>query len=107
MSQMTWIGSRAATWVTKSCGPSLSTSSTMPVHAVSMSDCRPASIFGLNERVTILRSRACRGSSMLTMDSPNTCLTQEGGSGLEAAGSLENTVALRLTSITSACRTRA
>ena len=46
----------------------------------------------MGARETMRRSRACRGSSMLTMDSPNTCLTQPGGSGLVTPGSLENTL---------------
>lgn len=79
----------------------------MRAQAASMSLCRPASILGLKERVTMRRRRAWRGSSMLTIDSPNTCFTQPGGSGLVTAGSLEKILALRLASTTSACRTSA
>ncbi|GAA2788394.1 hypothetical protein GCM10020219_069850 [Nonomuraea dietziae] len=107
MSQMTWMGRRAATWETKSPGPLAITSSTMRAQAFWMSACRPCSILGLKARETMRRSLAWRGSSMLTIDSPNTCLTQPGGSGLVTAGSLEKTLALRLASTTSAWRTRA
>jgi hypothetical protein len=62
---------------------------------------------GVNARETILRSRAWRGSSMLTIGRPKRTATHGGGSGEEAAGSLLNTLAFRLTSTTSACRTRA
>ena len=66
-----------------------------------------ASIFGVNARDTIRRSRACRGSSMLIIE-PKYSLNSAGRSYmLVAPAAEENTAGFRLASATSACRTSA
>ena len=71
MSQITLSGSRDATSVTKSHSPASRTVSMIESATPWMVSSTLDTIRGLKAAETILRSRACRGSSMLIIDPKN------------------------------------
>jgi hypothetical protein len=107
MSQMTANGSTPAASSTKSPLRRAARSSTMDVTVRRMSSAAFSTTRGVNARDTTPRSRACRGSSRFTIESPKTTRTQRGGRGVVTPGPLMNTSGVRLAATTSACRTSA
>ena len=102
MSQMTWNGSCAATASTKSPGrPRERRRRRCRPRPVRMSSAILATTRGVNALGTMPRRFACRGSSRLTIESPNTNRTQPAGVGVVTPGPLMNTSGLRLASTTS------
>ena len=106
MSQITTSGSRAATSVTKSHEPSPATRSTMSVAVRTTPSSSDRIIRGVNPAETILRNRACRGSSMLIID-PKNSRNSGGRSAMLVPSPEQNALGRRLASTTSAWRVTA
>ena len=107
IAEMIFSGSRAATCWTKSHGPVSSSSSTIWAAVTCTSSSNRLTIFGVNARDTIRRSRACRGSSMLIIEPKYSLYSAGRSTMLVAPRAEENSSGCRLASVTSACRTNA